>query len=873
MKKTHLLLSTILSSLAISLLAGCARNGFTIKWVDYDQTVLEVDKNVQSGTMPTYDGAVPTRNETEECTYVFTGWDPEVQPVTSNVTYVAQYDEIQKSFTVTWCNYDGTVLEVDKNVKKNTMPEFNGANPTRESTAQYTYSFKGWDKDLTPVVADVTYTAVFSNTVNKYIVRWMNGDVELAHEELNYGVIPEYKGETPEKDPTQTKSYEFVGWSPEVAPVTENATYVAQFQETVRKYRIKIYDERGNVFYNKQLEYGESVDDAPTDTFKTYYNVLGFKTKVGEDWSEEIITSIPDVTQDASYKIVLSLNNHYLINDFSNEGDLVSNAWDGPKGGKWDVQESIDVPIGSSLTNKTVSQHFTTTANLYTSLKIGNDFFYALEDFNDADYLQINVKFPIYPSGSKFNNNYILFSEGSAFSGTGLLEDNTGATVGMNGKVYSPKQPVSNGGWQQFKIYVSEFKAVLATVPSSNNHKFDYLDFSFKEGENGKELWFYDVEFHRVDTSKDFIINDCTNLSQIRTVTNNGLAGVNNATLSQYDLTESTALKIESNNKAFVNVGFKIPAFAQHLNDDTYADNDTLEIWVYSYIQTVLTHVYVASNNISSSASFTPNTPISEGWNKISLLLSNFKGKYDSNRDYVYFRFADSHIISTETYTFYYAGLVYNDVSEETTTVLHNMTYGIGDTIRAYDDYTGEKGWTTKIILPWSSFPVTFDVGITKTASIGVPDSSLGALKTGNTALNFVNETGNYVGAAFDISLLVDNFEEFDDTDQVVVYYWGVLYGSRIGLSSCNEVNVNAVQGYNSSGYYIQIGEGAHRSWNKISFTIGELKAITAIAKAHCDSYYSASEICKSNWLVSLFELWSQNEAHLIYSIELHHSA
>ncbi len=69
--------------------------------------------------------------------------------------------------TVTWANDDGSVLEEDKGMYYDGMvPEYNGDTPTKEKDAQYTYTFKGWDKEITGISADTTYTATYSTTIN-----------------------------------------------------------------------------------------------------------------------------------------------------------------------------------------------------------------------------------------------------------------------------------------------------------------------------------------------------------------------------------------------------------------------------------------------------------------------------------------------------------------------------------------------------------------------------------------------------------------------------------------------------------------------------------------------------------------------------------
>ena len=69
-------------------------------------------------------------------------------------------------FTVTWLNDNGDVLEVDEKVEENTMPHYDGKTPSKESDEKYDYSFLSWDKMLTKVTSNVTYTATYK-TIEK----------------------------------------------------------------------------------------------------------------------------------------------------------------------------------------------------------------------------------------------------------------------------------------------------------------------------------------------------------------------------------------------------------------------------------------------------------------------------------------------------------------------------------------------------------------------------------------------------------------------------------------------------------------------------------------------------------------------------------
>lgn len=95
---------------------------------------------------------------------------PELEPNnTSSVTYLATTATIKPQvYTVTWCNADGTVLETDENVTPNAMPEYNGETPVKASDSEYNYYFAGWDKEITAVTGDVTYTATYVSVPLSY---------------------------------------------------------------------------------------------------------------------------------------------------------------------------------------------------------------------------------------------------------------------------------------------------------------------------------------------------------------------------------------------------------------------------------------------------------------------------------------------------------------------------------------------------------------------------------------------------------------------------------------------------------------------------------------------------------------------------------
>ncbi|MBR7078298.1 MAG: InlB B-repeat-containing protein [Clostridia bacterium] len=134
-----------------------------------------------------------------------------------------------QKYTVEFRNFDGKVLQSGE-VEYGTTPEYTGSKPEKEGDAQYSYEFAGWTPEIKAVAGKATYTAVFTSVVNKYTVEFVDEDGNvLQSEELEFGVTPEYKGETPVKKADENNTYEFAGWSTEIKAVDGEATYTAVF--------------------------------------------------------------------------------------------------------------------------------------------------------------------------------------------------------------------------------------------------------------------------------------------------------------------------------------------------------------------------------------------------------------------------------------------------------------------------------------------------------------------------------------------------------------------------------------------------------------------------------------------------------------------
>ena len=118
---------------------------------------------------------------------------------------------------------------------------YGSSNPTKASTAQYSYSFTGWSltaggsansNALKAVTVDRNVYAAYSRTVRKYTVYFYNGSTLLQTvSNVSYGSSAYYSGDTPEKTGVDyPEDYLFTGWSPSNTGITGNTYCYAQYK-------------------------------------------------------------------------------------------------------------------------------------------------------------------------------------------------------------------------------------------------------------------------------------------------------------------------------------------------------------------------------------------------------------------------------------------------------------------------------------------------------------------------------------------------------------------------------------------------------------------------------------------------------------------
>lgn len=241
---------------------------YTVTWENYNGKVLEKDTDVLKGTIPTYDGHTPKREDSNHTSYEFTGWTPKIEPVTGNVTYTATYKAIPyPTYTITydWGDFDKLPIPTDDNTYY--AGDAFTVDAAYTSSTQYCvedeygnikgiWQFSGWDTANSTIKGDLTIRGYWTYEV-----------VEVPKWHITY----KFTGEYPDGVIPPTDETEYVNGSTyELIPPAE--TLVGK------------YDDQGNkigeyVFTRWDKEDTGTITGNITVTGKWFYHAINNNNK------------------------------------------------------------------------------------------------------------------------------------------------------------------------------------------------------------------------------------------------------------------------------------------------------------------------------------------------------------------------------------------------------------------------------------------------------------------------------------------------------------------------------------------------------------------------------------------------------------------
>jgi hypothetical protein len=331
------------------------------KWVEKKFTITWKDKNwgvddtadkilatyqVPYGTQAEWLSTNPTRPASVDYTYDFTGWSPALGKVTSDVTYMATYEEKQIKYTIVFVNDGG--VEIERHLlARDEVPVCENA-PTRTG-----YILQWSPNDPAPVTGDQTYTATWlPEPPETYTITFKNYDgSQLQQKVVNADETPEYTGEEFSKPETDEYSYTFSGWKPTIVAASSNATYVAQFVEEPRQYEVNFYQEdKETLIETQSIPYGgvPVIPDYTKQNTAQYTYSIQWKNIAND-------ANIQSVTGNANYyAAVTTTTNKYNVKLISNPSGacvLVGN-------GIYEYDEAEDA-VTISVTNIAANHTFT----------------------------------------------------------------------------------------------------------------------------------------------------------------------------------------------------------------------------------------------------------------------------------------------------------------------------------------------------------------------------------------------------------------------------------------------------------------------------------------------------------------------------------
>lgn len=236
----------------------------------------------------------PVKPSTQEYSYEFIGWDKNDVILTGHIDFYPLYKEVKNQYSYVFYDDLGAIIKYQK-VDYGTTIEY-PEDLIKDSDAEYTYTFKGWDNDVTVLTKNEEFRPLFDKVKNKYTYKFLSSTNEIISEALvEYGEMPIIP------DAPDIDGYRFIGWDKEVAVVTKDVEYIATYEEftSLEGMKLSILGDSISTFYAS----GSVMNSYYGGTNQFYYPKYSATIKTVEStWWYQLLNN---------NKMVLGINNSW----------------------------------------------------------------------------------------------------------------------------------------------------------------------------------------------------------------------------------------------------------------------------------------------------------------------------------------------------------------------------------------------------------------------------------------------------------------------------------------------------------------------------------------------------------------------------------
>ena len=189
------------------------------------------------------------------------------------------------------------------------------SNPTKQATAEFSYTFTGWDKTFTSITQNLTVTATYSSAINYYDVVFVDyDDTVLKTQSVAYG-----SNATPPSNPIRT-GYNFTNWDSAYANIISATTVTAVYSAITYTITFDANGATSGSVNNQTFTF-----DVPSHLNDNNYARTGY-TFGGWTWEDEnyadkvSVVNLTETDNDAITFVAVWIVHTYTITFNANEG-------------------------------------------------------------------------------------------------------------------------------------------------------------------------------------------------------------------------------------------------------------------------------------------------------------------------------------------------------------------------------------------------------------------------------------------------------------------------------------------------------------------------------------------------------------------------